>query len=142
MTETTLPPNILEFTQRKRVELIDALLQRDQIATQDPKITSIGVKVLRDMDAADVSTKRLELDDKVAGDNAEIAKELIKATYNNIANGITPYVAPAPAPEPRQFNIPDDILPGYEPNEEIKGVGVSDRTYNEIMGTPTNNVSK
>lgn len=135
MTDTVLPTNILNFTQSKRVELVEALLQRENIATQDPKVTSLGVKVLRDMDTADVNIKRLELDDKIAGDNAAVARDLIQATYNNMADGVRPYIDHNPAPAPRTFDMPEDILPGFVPNEEIQGVGVADRTYDEIMAT-------
>lgn len=133
MTDTVVPANILSFTQSKRVELVETLLQRDKIEHQDPKLTSLGVKVLRDMDSAEIGSKRLELDDKVAGDNAAIARELIQATYNNMANGVTPYLNPNPSPAPRVFDMPDDILPGFTPNADIQGVGVADRTYDEVM---------
>jgi hypothetical protein len=133
MSDVVVPTNILNFTQSKRVELVEALLHRDNIATQDPKVTSVGVKVLRDMDSADVSMKRLQLDNKVAGDDAALARELIQATYNNMANGVQPYVNPNPDAAPRQFDMPDDILPGFVPNEEIMGVGVADRTYDEVV---------
>lgn len=133
MSEAVVPTNILNFTQSKRVELVEALLSRENLATQDPKVTSVGVKVLRDMDSADVNMKRLQLDNKVAGDDAALARELIQATYNNMANGVQPYVNPSPDAAPRQFDMPDDILPGFVPNEEIMGVGVADRTYDEVV---------
>lgn len=138
-TQPELPANILDFTQRKRMALINALLPDDQIATQDPKITNVGVKVLKDMDSTEIGIKRLQLDDKIAGDNATIARDLIQATYNNIANGIAPYINPNPDPNAKQsFDMPDDILPGFEPGEGIVGVGVTDRTYDEIMQADPN----
>lgn len=133
-TQPKLPDNILEFTQRKRMVLIEALLPDDGIATQDPKITNVGVKVLKDMDATEIGVKRLQLDDKIAGDNATVARDLIQATYNNMANGIAPYINPNPDPNAKpSFEMPDDILPGFEPGDGIVGIGVSDRTYDELM---------
>ena len=131
---TKLPDNIFDFTQRKRLALAHALLPDEGIAHQDPKITAVGIKVLRDMDTTEISVKRLQLDDKIAGDNASVARAVIQATYNNIADGVTPYIDHNPdMSKETKFDMPEDIMPGFEPGDGVVGVGVSDRTYGELM---------
>lgn len=136
-TPTTVPENVFTFTQSLRMRIANQLLPENDIASQDTKITAIGVKVLRDMDSTEVSVKRLALDNKIAGDNTQVAREIIRATYDNIANGVTPYrttTPPPPTDEPK-FDMPDDLCPEFTPTEAIATVGVADRTYEEIMGS-------
>lgn len=135
----TLPPppsDVFNFTQSIRANIAKQILSGD-VTQQDPKLTGIGVKVLRDMDSAEIGVKRLALDDKIAGNNADVARELIVAAYNNKANGVTPHTVapPANAPSEPTFKAPDDLLPGFTPNEDIKGVGVADRTYAEVVAS-------
>lgn len=134
-----LPPeDVFKFTQSIRTKMAVKLLSGD-ITIQDPKITALGVKVLRDMDASETAVKRLAIDNKIAGDNAAIARDLIVAAYNNKANGLTPHIqtpTPNASAEPA-FKPPEDILPGFTPNADIQGVGVADRTYEEVIaGAP------
>lgn len=132
------PSDVVNFTQSIRANIAKQLLTGN-VAHQDPQITAIGVRVLKDMDSAEVNVKRLALDNKIAGDNAAIARELIVSAYNNKANGVTPHTVtpPANAPSEPNFTPPADLLPGFTPNEDIKGVGVADRTYAEVIaGAP------
>lgn len=119
---STAPEDIIQTTQKVRLQIVDVLTTQGNTIPDDPKFLSALNQTLRDMDTAAQTTQKLNIEAKAVDDAAQTSANigaLLKAL-----GGAHPLKRPGQAPLVERVEDDSHLLPTYVPvpGQELQGV--------------------
>lgn len=126
------PADIIEHTQRMRLQIVDKLTDNGLELPTDPKDLGTLSMVLRDLDAAALTTRKLDVEEK-AVDVASKASANVAAVLRSLGGG-NPFKHEQPVIEGRTVPIPDeDSLPVVVTVPGHTKQGMDELVYEEFV---------
>lgn len=135
-TELPSDEELLKLTQRKRLALVDSLLSTDPEAINyDPKVVKVALNALDGIDKQVLGLKRLEVDNKSADNDRQMAAILSQIANQRMREQGNPFKVSEPIPDtiPRTIAPPPEVAGEFEFMPEEMQVKRSNGNYHEFI---------
>lgn len=134
---STAPEDIIQTTQKIRLQIVDTLTTQGNTIPDDPKFLSALNQTLRDMDQAAQTTQKLNIEAKAVDDAAQTSAN-INALLRHFG-GKNPFLADPNSNLPKAERVTDDaaLLPTVVPVPKQDLQGVDHLEYSDFVQDPS-----
>ncbi len=135
-TELPSDEELLKLTQRKRLALVDSLLSTDpDTINYDPKVVKVALNALDGIDKQVLGLKRLEVDNKSADNDRQMATILAQIADQRMREHGNPFKATTPISDatPRTIAPPPEVVGEFDFMPEEMQVKRSNGNYHEFI---------